>query len=351
MQECAFALAMPVFRKLLPKEGMAFLDQNCPKSMEELMDTLQQWCAIARSRPSDEVSKPKMVASHPNRFSPVQCFSCGKMGHQAFECRARSSTFSHNALPATRPPATRTDSSMWTCFSCGKKGNKSSACPDRVGGHRSTPTVTPKTAPAYQLTVRPMCPAKGNVVRGMVGNVELDFILNTGASVSMVPQSSVCDKQMTKECVVVENVNRGVVRRPLAKVDITLKGLKGVSEVVVAPDVVLKGKVLFAICLNNAVHRKILCSWDEPLETLPVKAVITRAEVAAEAVVKAEEAALIAVEQPRCTPVVGKSSEPRQVECERLEPSVSSVESKTVEDSNNWGGGSKGGKCSRGCGQ
>ena len=40
-------------------------------------------------------------------------------------------------------------------------------------------------------------------------------------------------------------------------VDITLKGLKGVREVVVAPDEVLKGKVLFAICLNNAEHRKI----------------------------------------------------------------------------------------------
>ena len=56
MQECAFALALPVFRKLLPKEGMAFLDQKCPKSMEELMDTLQQWWAIVRGRPSDEVS-------------------------------------------------------------------------------------------------------------------------------------------------------------------------------------------------------------------------------------------------------------------------------------------------------
>ena len=41
MQECAFALAMPVFRKLLLKEGMAFLDQKCPKSMEKLM-TIQE---------------------------------------------------------------------------------------------------------------------------------------------------------------------------------------------------------------------------------------------------------------------------------------------------------------------
>ena len=104
MQECAFALAMPVFRKLLLKEGMAFLDQKCPKSMEKLMDTLQQWWAIARGRPSDEVSKPKTVASHPSRFASVQCFSLGKMGHRALECRAKSSTSSHNAPPAPPHP-------------------------------------------------------------------------------------------------------------------------------------------------------------------------------------------------------------------------------------------------------
>ena len=69
-----------------------------------------------------------------------------------------------------------------------------------------------------------------------------------------------------------------------------------------------------------------------------MKAVTTRAEVAAEAAAEAEEAAVIAVEQPWCTPVVWKSSEPSsQVEGERLEPTVSSVESKTVEDSNNQG--------------
>ena len=76
-----------------------------------------------------------------------------------------------------------------------------------------------------------------------MSNVELDFILDTGASVSMVSQSCVCDKQMTKECVVVEVANGEAVRRPLAKVDITLKGLKGVREVVVAPDEILKEKV------------------------------------------------------------------------------------------------------------
>ncbi len=42
------AIAVPVLRKMLPKEGVAFLDQKCPKSMEALLDSLQQWWAITR---------------------------------------------------------------------------------------------------------------------------------------------------------------------------------------------------------------------------------------------------------------------------------------------------------------
>ncbi len=99
--------------------------------------------------------------------------------------------------------------------------------------------------------------------------------------------------------------------RPLAKVDITLKGLKGLkceSEVVVAPDEILKGKVLFAMCLNNPDHRQILCSWEDVPVTLPVRAMATRAMVAAKVASEVEEAAIIAVEQPRCTPMTGMPS-------------------------------------------
>ena len=35
------AIAVPVLRKMLLKEGVAFLDQKCPKSMEALLDTFQ----------------------------------------------------------------------------------------------------------------------------------------------------------------------------------------------------------------------------------------------------------------------------------------------------------------------
>ena len=85
--------------------------------------------------------------------------------------------------------------------------------------------MTPETAPVKQLTVRPKTSISENVVRGKVGSMELDFVLDTGASVSVVPSSCVRDEQLLDECVIIEDANGGEARWPLAMVDIVVKGL------------------------------------------------------------------------------------------------------------------------------
>ena len=67
--------------------------------------------------------------------------------------------------------------------------------------------------------------------------------------------SCVRDEQLLDECVIIEDANGGAARRPLAMVDIVVKGLVSQTEVAVAPDEVLKGKVLFAISLGDPDHR------------------------------------------------------------------------------------------------
>ncbi len=151
-------------------------------------------------------------------------------------------------------PTTGNEGSPWTCYTCGKRGHKSPACPQRVVGNRPPPNMTPETAQVKQLTVRPTTSISENVVRGKVGSMELDFVLDTGASVSVVPSSCLRDEQLLDECVIIEDANGGAARRPLAMVDIVVKGLVSQTEVAVAPDEVLKGKVLFAISLENPDH-------------------------------------------------------------------------------------------------
>ena len=325
MHDYLLAIAVPVLRKMLPKEGVAFLDQKCPKSMEALLDSLQQWWAITRGRTSEDIQpKPKPSAFPPGRFGALKCFSCGRLGHRASECRSRPFTGSYPSPLSTTAPTTGNEGSPWTCYTCGKRGHKSPACPQRVVGNRPPPNMTPETAPVKQLTVRPKTSISENVVRGKVGSMELDFVLDTGASVSVVPSSCVRDELLLDECVIIEDANGGAARRPLAMVDIVVKGLVSQTEVAVAPDEVLKGKVLFAISLGNPDHRKILREWDDEQPAHPVRAVSTRAQVVEVAATEAEEAALIAVEQPRCRPAAGVPAEPTNlvVDSERKVPVV-----------------------------
>ena len=60
-------------------------------------------------------------------------------------------------------------------------------------------------------------------------------------------------------------------------VDIAVKGLVSRREVAVAPDEVLKGKVLFAISFGNPDHMKIMREWEDEQPAHPVRAVSTRA--------------------------------------------------------------------------
>ena len=319
------AIAVPVLRKMLPKEGVAFLDQKCPKSIEALLDSLQQWWAITRGRTSEDIQpKPKPPAFPPGRFGALKCFSCGRLGHRASECRSRPFTGSYPSPLSTTAPTTGDEGYPWTCYTCGKRGHKSPSCPQRVVGNRPPPNMTPETAPVKQLTMRPKTSISENVVRGKVGSMELDFVLDTGASVSVVPSSCVRDEQLLDECVIIEDANGGEARRSLAMVDIVVKGLVSQTEVAVAPDEVLKGKVLFAISLENPDHRKFLREWDDEQPAHPVRAVSTRARVVEAAATEAEEAALIAVEQPRCRPAAGVPAEPTNlvVDSERKVPVV-----------------------------
>ena len=91
------ALLIPVLRHILPKEGVAYLDQRAPTTTDALLEALQQWWSIDKSRLTED-RKPERQPGIPSPHRPggFKCFNCGKMGHKVAECRSRpgmSSTY------------------------------------------------------------------------------------------------------------------------------------------------------------------------------------------------------------------------------------------------------------------
>ncbi len=68
----------------------------------------------------------------------MNCFSCGKFGHKAADCRWRtnknpevSGAASMNASNSGASSGTGNEKQI-KCYSCGKLGHKSPSCPDKV---------------------------------------------------------------------------------------------------------------------------------------------------------------------------------------------------------------------------
>ncbi len=107
----------------------------------------------------------------------ITCFSCGGKGHRAGECRdgKGKAGFGSRAEPRAEPRAI-------TCFSCGKPGHRSIECTSkkvgaplkREGGKVATVIVGDK---------------KDNIAWGRVNGVECKVLVDSGASVGVIPKS------------------------------------------------------------------------------------------------------------------------------------------------------------------
>ena len=112
-------MLLPIMRKILPKEGVTFMDNRNPSSTEEILETLQNWWSISGGVQEGGMNsfKPK-VHSSPFRSSQQQqaCYNCGRPGHKAVDCWMKASSSGANPKPVMD------GNPMWTSFSCGKKG-------------------------------------------------------------------------------------------------------------------------------------------------------------------------------------------------------------------------------------
>ena len=212
------------------------------------------------------------------------CFKCGKQGHKAADC------WQGGGKPSgDKPPPAKI-----VCYICGVEGHKSTTCPKRdvskEGGAKSV----------KQLWLRD---PRDAVLSGKLNGAEAILLLDSGAHITVVPESMVGGELKTGKSVCVRPYrSKTPMRLPTAMVKFSVEGMKEKEwEEEVALDSAEEGKeceVLYGLDLKTDRGMELAVLVNKSGQ-VPVRQVTTRAGSKQEAQEEEQNAKLVASEKPR----------------------------------------------------
>ena len=232
------------------------------------------------------------------------------MANQAtrpFECwavKSNSGSFKPAAGSGSGP-------SKVTCYTCGEVGHKSSQCTKGVKIEKGVPKDV-KPRPLRRIwKSHPTDVQLSEKVNGK----EVPVLLDSGATISVLPESMVTPEQMTGSTVTVKPFgSRKPLLLPTATVPFHIGTLDWAEHVAVAPwEEDVESEVLYSLNLKSQRGLELVLLANK-LEQREVLRVTTRAQAKENSQREKEEARKIAVEMPTITPVLDQA--------DRVEPAT-----------------------------
>ncbi len=162
------------------------------------------------------------------RKTVVRCFKCNKLGHRSFECRTR---------------VTEDKMKPIVFYFCDQPGHKAPDCPkkrwkDNGTGDKSN-QANPKSLCVRQGDRPKKCnwvaaTANCGTVSGKVNGLQTEFVVDTGAEITVVPGNLVYENQLLPESIEIVGATGVPVCTKLADVEFDVMGKNFVKTVAVA---------------------------------------------------------------------------------------------------------------------
>ena len=293
---------------VVPRKARLLLDARVIATPVELIGALQDHLMMEGERAEGQVAVFKKLghsieSSGGEKRMVGSCFKCGKPGHKAADCWQRGGA----GVPGTSKPTTYGSSGGRgiICFTCNEEGHRSTQCP-RIKKEKVN-SKEGQAKPVRRLWSRE---EKDTVVSGEVNGKKVEVVLDSGASVSVVPENMIGEGLRTGEYVAVKAFqSEEPVRLPLAKVMFKIDHLEWEEEVALAPEV-------------NGQPGEVLCRFDVRSdrgwelaglvrEQARVRRVTTRSEEKKEKSEKQKDSVIVAAEKPRVKEPGKKAEKPR----------------------------------------
>ena len=251
-EDLEFAILRPWICSVIPKKARAVLDARTVTTAVDLIDALQDHLMVEGDRTEGQAAIFRKQAhsgegSGEKRVSNSNCFKCGKPGHKAFECwQGKSSSGSSGSYkPAANPSSAPT---KIICYTCGEEGHKSPQCPkikiEKTGSKEG------KARPVKRIW---RSQPKDAVLNGKVNGQEASILLDSGASITVVPEVMVTPDQKTGSTVAVKPLGSKVpLLLPTADVSFEIGNMKWEEHVALAPlEEGYENEVLYGLDLKS----------------------------------------------------------------------------------------------------
>ena len=293
---------------LVPKRAKVAIDTRVVKSASELIGALSDYLMLEGNGTEGVAATFRQLnLADKEKFSRGNCFTCGKPGHRAINCRQDKGSVS------TSKPWNRESKEpvKIICFHCQEEGHKAPQCPKRQVKEEPKGGGA-KTRPLKRLRVSSTAEVE---LPGKVNGLEVLVLLDSGANVSVVPEHLVSPEQLTGKTIWVRPFKaKEAYACPVAKVPFTLGGMQWEEEVAVDTECgEAEGEILYSLDIRSDRGLKLIVFANEMEEEAKVNRVTTRSEATEQRKREAIVAGIVEMEKPKVKAVVsGEHADERE---------------------------------------